>query len=80
MLDSTTMTNFDRILAEATTLLSEEEQRKLSDALLERVPERDLDVDAAWMAEAHRRRAEWKAGKVELLSAEDALGQMFSKA
>ncbi len=74
MLNYTPMTNFERILAEAKQL-SEEEQHKLHLGLAPDVG----DVEAAWLEEAHRRRAEWKAGHVEALPVADALEQMFAK-
>jgi hypothetical protein len=72
------MTNVDRIFAEARAL-SDDEREELVDRLVGLRSARDPDVDAAWVAEAHRRRAEWKAGRVELLSAKEALEQMFPK-
>lgn len=75
MLHCTPMTNYDRILSEARELLTEEERRKLYLAL---APEAG-DVETAWLEEAHRRRAEWKAGHVEALPVAEALEHMFAK-
>ena len=79
MVDFRLMTNVDRILAEAKNL-NDGERWELAERFVELVPPRDSDVDAAWLEEAHRRRAEWKAGKVDLLSSDEALKQMFPKA
>lgn len=73
------MTNVDRILAEAMKL-SDEERAALADRLLEIVPEvPDTDVEEAWMKEALRRRAEWKAGRAKAIPLTEALTQMFAK-
>jgi putative addiction module component (TIGR02574 family) len=76
---SLSMTNVDRILAEAMKL-SDEERATLSDRLLEIVPEvPDAAAEQAWLKEALRRRAEWKAGRVKAVPGEEALTQMFAK-
>ena len=73
------MTNVDRILAEAMKL-SDEERATLADRLLEIVPEvPDAEVEEAWQKESLRRRAEWKAGRVQAVPIEEALAQMFTK-
>lgn len=73
------MTNVDRIMAEAMTL-SDEERATLADRLLEIVPEvADAAVEQAWVKEALRRRAEWKAGRAKSVPVEEALAQMFAK-
>ena len=73
------MTHLDRIFAEAMQL-SDVDRAKLADRLLEVVPEElDADVEEAWKTEVYRRRAEWKAGRVQALPVEEALAQMFAK-
>ncbi len=73
------MPTLDQVFAEAMQL-SDEDRAKLADRLLEVVPdEPDAEVEEAWMAEVRRRRAEWKAGRVQALPAEEALAQMFAK-
>lgn len=60
-----TSNRFDRILAEARTLLTEEERLRLT---LELVPEQgatDPEVDAAWRAEVHRRRLRRRNGETQ---------------
>ncbi len=73
------MTNVDRILAEAMEL-SDDERATLADRLLEIVPEvPDAGVEEAWLKEARRRRAEWKAGRAKAFPIEEALTQIFAK-
>ena len=76
MLNCREMTNFDRILAEARELLTEEERLKLSDRLI--VDEPDPAVEEAWMQEVLRRRAEWKAGRAKSSSWEEARKRIFA--
>lgn len=79
VVESLSMTNVDRILAEAMKL-SDEERATLADRLLEIVPEvPDAGVEGAWLEEALRRRAEWKAGRAKAVPIEEALAQMFAK-
>jgi putative addiction module component (TIGR02574 family) len=73
------MMDVDRILVEAMKL-SDEDRAKLAYRLLEIVPEEpDAAVEAAWMKEVLRRRAEWKAGRVKAIPVEEALTRMFAK-
>jgi hypothetical protein len=52
----------------------------LADRLLEIVPEvPDANVEAAWLNETLRRRAEWKASRARAVPVEEALAQMFGK-
>jgi putative addiction module component (TIGR02574 family) len=73
------MTHVDRLLAEAMKL-NDEERATLADRLLQIVPEvPDAAVEEAWLKETLRRRAEWKAGRVNAVPIEEALTQMFAK-
>lgn len=79
MLNCTPMTNFDRILAEARELLTEEERRRLS---LELVPDEgalDPGIEAAWMEEEKRRFAEHDAGKAKSVPWAEARERIFAK-
>lgn len=66
-------------MAEAMNL-SDQERAILADRLLEIVPEvADPSVEEAWVKEALRRRAQWKAGRATSVTVEEALHQMFAK-
>jgi len=73
------MPTLDQVFAEAMQL-SDQDRAKLADRLLEVVSDGpEAEVEEAWTQEAQRRRAEWKAGRVQALPAEEALTQMFAK-
>jgi len=44
------------------------------------VPGQQEAIERAWLAEAHRRFADWKAGKVQGVSLDDALAQIRANA
>jgi putative addiction module component (TIGR02574 family) len=77
VLEFSPMTNFDRILAEARQLLSEDEQVRLSECLLE--GKADPAVEEAWMQETLRRRAEWKAGRMAAIPWDEARKRIFAE-
>jgi putative addiction module component (TIGR02574 family) len=77
VLNFTPMTNVDRILAEAKGLLTEEERLELSNRLLE--DESASAVEQAWLKEVQRRRAEWKAGRMNAIPWEEAQKRIFAE-
>lgn len=78
VLNSTTMTNAERVYSEIQKL--DPEERLKLDRMLETANDNpDPVVEEAWMKETLRRRAEWKAGKMKAIPVEEALEQMFSK-
>jgi len=73
------MPTLDQVFAEAMQL-SDEDRAKLAERLLKAVSDGpEAEVEEAWTQEVRRRRAEWKAGRVQALPAEEALTQMFAK-
>ena len=73
------MLTVDQVFA-AAMQLSDSDRAKLADRLLEVVADApDTEVDDVWCEEVRRRRAEWKAGRVQALPAQEALTQMFAK-
>jgi putative addiction module component (TIGR02574 family) len=79
MLSSFPMTNFDRILAEAKALLTEEEQRRLSLALAPDETNDQDEIEAAWMNEARRRMADLDAGRTKAVPWSEVRERLFAK-
>jgi putative addiction module component (TIGR02574 family) len=73
------MPTLDQVFA-AAMQLSEEDRVKLAALLLEVIPdEPDVDVEEAWREEVRRRRAAWKAGRVQAVPIEEGLARIFAK-
>lgn len=64
-------------LAEQAMTLSTQSRAKLADRLVESLDLEELGpIDKLWVAEALRRRDEFRAGRVEALDGEEALRQV----
>ena len=71
------MTALTREIEEKVSRLSVEERELLAERLLATVSGTPLtDVDEAWVEEAEKRYSAWKAGRTEVIAAEQALAEL----
>ena len=70
----------DQILAEAMSLEPKDREALAEEILLSLGPDEQGEIDAAWLAEAHRREADFARAGGKTSPVEDVIGRLEAKA
>lgn len=69
----------DELLQDALALLPEERLQLLQDLYDSLMTAEERENEQAWIAEAERRYADWKAGRTQMIPGEQALRELRDK-